>query len=296
MELRHLRYFLAVAEEMNFTRAAARLAIAQPPLSRQIQELEEELGAPLFIRKPRALQLTDEGILFRQYAIRVLELVDQSAEEVREMKHGLHGMLSLATVEGHAPRLLSQWIAEFHEIHPDVQYNLWNGNSDDVSYRISKGICELGIIAEPYNAEGLNAIHVYKEPWIAMIPKNHPLAGLPGDTISLSKLAPYELLLPSRISRLQEITDWFGSSGQNLTVCCRIAHMLNAYELTKRGVGIAIYPAAAGELAGSDEISLKRLVDPEVTVSYVLVWDKQRQLSHAAQAFVDYVKQHHSLD
>lgn len=106
MELRHIRYFLAVAEEMNFTRAAEKLCIAQPPLSRQIQELEAELGTKLFVRKPHALQLTEEGILFRQYAQQIVDLVKRSAEDVSEMEKGLQGMIYLASVEGQAPALL----------------------------------------------------------------------------------------------------------------------------------------------------------------------------------------------
>ena len=93
MELRHIRYFLAVAEEMNFTRAAEKLCIAQPPLSRQIQELETELGTKLFVRKPHALQLTEEGILFRQYAQQIVDLVKRSAEDVSEMEKGLQGII-----------------------------------------------------------------------------------------------------------------------------------------------------------------------------------------------------------
>ena len=292
MELRHIRYFLAVAEEMNFTRAADKLCIAQPPLSRQIQDLENELGVKLFIRNPHALQLTEEGQLFRQYAIQVIDMVNKSTEEIREMKQGLQGTLFLASVEGHAPRLFSEWIAGFHQLHPHVQYNLWNGNSDDVVNRVMKGLCDLAIIMKPHNAEGVEALSVYKEPWIAMIPSSHPLARHEGSTIELAELAPYDLIIPSRASRLQEISGWFQMTGQKPKICCRIAHMLNAFELTRQGVGIAIYPASAAEVGISSDICIKELVNPSVTASYVLIWNKDHQLSHVATEFIHYIKKH----
>lgn len=290
MELRHIRYFLAVAEEMNFTRAAEKLCIAQPPLSRQIRDLEEELGARLFIRKPHALQLTEAGTLFKQYAIQVLNLVDQSAEDIREMEKGLQGTLYLASVEGHAPRLFSKWIGGFHKLYPHVQYTLWNGNSDDVVDRVMKGLCDMAIIMEPHNAEGVDSLPVYQEPWIAMIPASHSLALQEGDTVALSDLASCDLIIPSRESRLQEITDWFGSVGEKPLIRCRIAHMLNAYELTREGVGIAIYPAAAAEIATDSSIRIKKIVNPSVTASYVLIRNKSIRLSHVAEEFIKYIK------
>ena len=290
MELRHIRYFLAVAEEMNFTRAAEKLCIAQPPLSRQIKDLEEELGVSLFIRSPHSLQLTAEGVLFKQYATQVLDLVEKSTEDIREMKNGLQGTLYLASVEGHAPRLLSGWIGGFHKLYPHVQYNLWNGNSDDVVDRVMKGLCDMAIIMEPHNAEGVHSLPVYSEPWIAMIPTSHPLASIPGDQIELSELAPYELIIPSRASRLQEITDWFRTIGKQPVIRCRIAHMLNAYELTREGVGITIYPAAAAEIAKDPSICIKEIIHPSVTASYVLIWNKSTRLSRVAEEFLQYVK------
>ena len=198
MELRHIRYFLAVAAELNFTRAAQKLCIAQPPLSRQIQDLEEELGVKLFERKPHALQLTEEGALFKQYATQVLDLINKSTEDIRERKRGLQGTLYLASVEGHAPRLYAEWIAAFHSLHPHVQYNLWNGNSDDVVNRVMNGLCDLAIIMEPHNAEGVESIPVYQEPWVAIIPADNPLAKQKEATVNLADLTPYELIIPSR--------------------------------------------------------------------------------------------------
>lgn len=291
MELRHIRYFMAVANELNFTQAAAKLCIAQPPLSRQIQDLEEELGAKLFIRKPHALQLTEEGAQFKQYAVQVLDLVEKSAADIREMKKGLQGMLYLASVEGHGTCQLSEWIAGFQHLYPHVQYNLWNGNSEEIIYRVMQGLCDLAIVVEPYNAEGLDALHIYEEPWIAMIPCQHPLAEKQGDTIDAAELAPYDLIVPSRKSRVQEIGRWLESSGAELTVRCQIAHVTSAYELTKQGVGIAIYPASASKVAMKDTVCIKRIVNPSVMASYVLIWNKNRQLPHAAQKFLEYVRQ-----
>lgn len=289
MEIRHIRYFLAVSEELNFTRAAEKLCMAQPPLSRQIQDLENELGAKLFIRKPHALQLTEEGILFKQYASQILDLVNKSTEDIREIKSGLQGTLYLASVEGHAPRLLSEWIAAFHRKYPHVQYNLWNGNSDDVVNRVTKGLCELAIIMEPHNAEGLESIPVYQEPWIAMIPEAHPLAHNKSATLEAADLLPYDLIIPSRASRLDEIYSWFQYTGQTPTIRCRMAHMLNAYELVRQGVGIAIYPSSAADIANSD-ICIKEIKKPSVKASYILIWNKSYHLSHIAQEFITYIQ------
>ncbi len=289
MELRHIRYFLAVAEEMNFTRAAEKLCIAQPPLSRQIRDLEEELQVELFVRKPHALQLTEEGILFRQYAMQIMNLVDRSTEEIHEIRGDLYGTLYLASVEGSAPRLLSGWIAGFEKLHPQVQYNLWNGNSDDVVNRVMKELCELAVIMEPHNAEGVEALPVFSEPWVAIIPKGHSLAQKVDSPLEVKELLPYDLIIPSRTSRLEEINKWFAGTGYLPTVRCRMAHMLTAYELTRQGVGISIYPATSGSLAGYPDVCVREIAEPAVTASYVLIWNKNHQLSHVAKEFVNYV-------
>lgn len=290
MELRHLRYFLTVARELSFTKAAATLCIAQPPLSRQIQDLESELGVKLFIRNPKSLKLTEEGLLFKQHAEQILALIDKSTEEIQELKSGLGGTLFLGSVEGYGPKLMSEWIRAFQKQYPNVHYNLWNGNSDDVTDRLLKGLCDLAIIAEPYNAESLNAIHIYKEPWVAMIPAGNPLAKEKGKTIDLEKLSSEELIFPSRSSRIEEIKSWFQQYETQPTIRCVMSHMTNAYELTEQGVGIAIFPASAAEFTDPKKVVIKELVNPGHVTSYVLVWEKERNLSNLARTFVEHVK------
>lgn len=291
MELRHIRYFLAVAEEKNFTRAAEVLAIAQPPLSRQIKDLEEELGCDLFVRKTRGLILTPEGEKFKQYAQRIISLANRSAEDIKEMNKGLQGILYLATVEGKAPELLALWIKEFHETYPHVQYNVWNGNTDDVVSRVQNGLCDMAIITTPYDQENMEGIEIYKEPWVAMIPNNHPLATIEDEEIDLKELLPYELIIPSRQSRLQEIEDWFGPYDEEPKIICRIAHMINAYELTRHNVGISIYPKSAANYVPNNDVCIKILKRPIPNATYVLARAKDDNRSLVAEEFWNYIKE-----
>ena len=333
MELRHIRYFIAVAENMSISRAAQELLIAQPPLSRQIRDLEDELGADLFERSPQGLRITPEGNAFLQYARQIMDLAERSRAHVFEMAKGMQGTIDIASVEGHAPRLIAQWIADFRKDRPGVEYSIWNGSTDDVIYRVTQGLSDLGVITAPFNADGMFSVPVFREPWTAMIPASDPLAKLPGDTISVSALRDRDLIIPSRESRFQEILTWFpvqdeelsgqemlddesagsgptGSGGspsgsckglsgfssgpsgsgsgpgRQLKVLCRISHMLNAYELARQGVGIAIYPASDNHFSKDPEVIIKRLIDPEVTASYLLIWDQRHPLSHAAELFV----------
>lgn len=290
MELRHIRYFKAVAEEKSFTRAAEKLNIAQPPLSRQIQDLEQELDTKLFMRSPHKITLTKEGELFLQYANQILDLVSRSSEEVREVKEGLQGTLYIASVEGCGPRLFAQWISSFQKKHPHVQYNLWNGNTDDVHARVSKGLCEVAMITAPYNKEGYEVLPVFQEPWVAVFPEDHPLALHKDEPLAPEELIPYELLIPSRESRKSEIDKWFIETGKMPVIRGRIAHMMNACELSRCGVGVAIYPASIANMAHNAGSCIRRIDHPDAMASYALIWNKNHQLSRTAESFIEHVK------
>ncbi|MCR4690884.1 MAG: LysR family transcriptional regulator [Lachnospiraceae bacterium] len=290
MELRHIRYFLAVASEGSISKAAEKLCIAQPPLSRQIKDLEQELDTELFVRRPRGLVLTRAGEQFYEYARRISQLADASVEELRDMKAGLSGNLFLATVEGYAPALLAEWIAAFRKVYPMVGYELWNGNTDDVVKRVQTGLSDIAVITAPYDEEGLEGWQVWQEPWVAMLPAEHPLVKKTKnkDSVKLQDLAPYELIIPSRQSRKKEIEQWFAPLGLQPKIFCRMAHMLNAYELTAKGVGIAIYPASVQSYVNKDVV-IRKITSPEVTARYILVRNAKSSLSLVAEEFWGFV-------
>ncbi len=290
MELRHLRYFLAVCEEMNFTKAAEKLMIAQPPLSRQIRDLEEEIGTSLFVREHHALRLTEEGLRFRTYANRIVTLADRSVEDIKEMHTGLRGTVYIAEVEGKAPRLMASFVSAFAQKFPDVQFNIWNGNSDEVTARVRNGLADLAIIMEPFDPQGFHSLPIYSEPWVAMFSSRHPLAAKKGKTVPLRALAEHDLIIPSRGSRLQEISDWFAPLGITPKVKARIANATSAYELCEQNVGVAIYPAAAGDLIHDGNVLIRQITDPGFMTTYVLIYPDNRPLAPVAARFVESIR------
>lgn len=289
MELRHIRYFMAVADEMNFTRAAEKLSIAQPPLSRQIKDLEEELGAKLFERSPHSLRLTEEGLLFKQYAAQILELESRSKDDISEMSNGLHGHIYIATVEGYGPHLLAGWIAGFHKTNPHVQYDLWTGTTDEIVNRIHKGLCDLAIVMEPFSDPGINSVKVHSESWAAIIPRDDPLARRKGSSIKPDDLVNKNLIIPSRASRNAEFRKWMPDPDKPLKVVCRVAHLINVRELARAGVGIAIFPIAKGVMAEDDRVVVKKISHPLAKASYLLVWSGERPLSRASDEMLRYI-------
>ncbi len=296
MELRHIRYFMAVAEEMNFTRAAEKLNIAQPPLSRQIRDLEEELGTRLFERSSHSIRLTEEGILFRQYAAQMLELEERSKDDIQEMSSGLKGQIYIATVEGSGPHLLAGWIADFRKEHPKVTFDIWTGTTDEIINRVHKGLCDLAIVMEPFSDSEAEALPVFSEPWAAIIPKQDPLAKKSSPAVKPEELVDKALIIPSRASRNAEFRRWMPDPDRPLNVVCRVAHIINVKELAHAGVGIAIFPLGADTAGNDPEVVIKKIDHPAAVASYLLIRDKNRPLSKVSESFWEYTSRlpHHS--
>lgn len=288
MELRNLRYFITVAEEGNITRAAEKLCMTQSPLSYQMQLLEEELGTRLLIRSKRGVTLTAEGQLLLRRARELVALEEKAGEEIRSLRKGMSGRLSIGLVEGRAPFLAARWITGFREEYPNVQFSLWNGSTDETLERLNKGLADVAVVAAPYNAEDYQGMPVGQKPWVAMIPRDHPLAQLPGNEIDLSQLVGQPLIVPARRIRKEAIRQWFTQIQAEPDFFCETSNFLNAIALSEQGAGISIFPQTT--FTPNDLVVTKAISDPHVMVKYVLTWKRGRTLSALAEEFIHYVE------
>lgn len=286
MDLRSLHYFTVVAEELNITRAAERLNMSQPPLSGQIRNLEEELGVKLFIRGKRHLTITEAGALLYRRAKQLLELSDQTRQEIRSME-GLSGDLNISLVEGRAPFLLARWIAGFRAEFPQVGIHLWNGSGDEVMERLHRGLADLALVAAPYDPELLDGFSVGREPWVAVMSKDHPLAAEEGDFLPLSKLADQPLFIPNRRSRADSIRTWFAELGSEPCIAGDLSNYIDAVALAEQNAGICIYPMTT---YNESELVVKKIITESARqVEYALVWTRNERKTGPAQEFVNFV-------
>ena len=288
MELKTLRYFIAVAEELNITHAAQKLNMSQPPLTLQIRRLEEELGVTLFIRGKRRLTLTQEGSLFLRRARELLDLEQKTLSEMQAAGSGLKGTVYLGLVEGRPPYLAAAWMKQLRAQYPDVDYSLWNGSSDDVIYRLEKGLLDAAIIASPFDNEKLDSVRVWEEPWVAVIPGDHPLAASPSHHIRLRQLASCPLIVPARASRVEGIRRWFESVGETPRIFARTSNYIDALAMSEQGLGICIFPQTND--MPNDLVVRKVITNPPRKVAYHLVWLRSRACPALTQMLIDYVK------
>ena len=273
--------------------------MSQPPLSAQIKGLEEELGVQLFIRGKRHLTITDAGTHLYRRARQILELSEQTQQELMTME-GLSGDLNISLVEGRAPYLLARWISGFRSEFPRVAVHLWNGGGDEVMERVQRGLADLALVATPYNAEQLDGFSVGREPWVAMMSRDHPLAAEEGQFLPLRRLVGQplyipsrrsrldSLYIPSRRSRLDSIRAWFEELGEEPTIAGDLSNYIDAVALSEQNAGICIYPMTTYNV--SDLIVTKIITESARQVEYALVWKRNDRQTELQQEFINYVQ------
>ena len=197
MELRTLRYFLAAAQESNITRAADILHVTQPTLSRQMIDLEKELGTTLMLRGKNGLTLTDDGRFFQQRAEEIVELADRLEKVFVERNADISGVISIGATEAVGSRIFAKLIKQFSDKYPLVQFNLYNEMADYIKDRIDKGLIDVGLLLEPVDTSKYDFVRLsQKETWGVLMREDHPLAKC--ESILPEEIIEYPLILPSR--------------------------------------------------------------------------------------------------
>lgn len=287
MELRVLRYFLAVAEEGNITWAAELLRISQPTLSRQLRQLEEELGVTLFVRGRRNVTLTGEGELLRDRARAIVELADKTERDVAHSAgRQLAGEISVSCGDVRSVAFLTSCMAQFRRRHPHVRFVMISATADVIQERLEQGLSDLALMTEPvevdrFDFERLDAPDV----WGAMMRDDDPLADRNG--IVPSDLVGRPLLLPLRPQVRSELFNWFGSLRDEVQTACIFNLPLNAAMAVRQGVGVALTYDVGQVGEGLRFVPL----DPRLEARSVVAWKRGRRHAPAVEAFIAFMRQ-----
>lgn len=288
MEIRVLRYFLAVAREEGINRAAEALHITQPTLSRQMVQLEEEIGVKLFHRGAKKITLTNEGILLRRRAEEILELVDRTERELGEQDELVEGRIVIGGGELAAMQLLPELIEQFREKYPRVTFDIFTGNADLVKEQMEKGLIDIGVLLEPIDMEKFEFIRLKgKERWVVLVRPDHPLAEK--EAVSAKDLEGVPLILPRRTNVQNELVSWFGESFQERQVLFTSNLATNSALLVQRGLACSLVIEGSVPFWDKEKIACRPLY-PELTANSVFAWKKQQPFSLAATKFIEHIR------
>ena len=298
MELRVLRYFLAVAREGNITAAANFLHLTQPTLSRQIKDLEEELGLQLLIRKSHRVTLTSEGMLLRKRAEEIISMVDKTEAEFSSMEGTISGDIYIGGGETQAIRDIAEIIRDLRVSCPGVHCHLYSGNEEEVTERLDKGLLDFGILIQPADISKYNYINLPgRDIWGVIMRKDSPLA-------SKKQIEKNDLMeLPLICSRQaisahlsgNKFADWFGDDFDKLDIVTIFNLVYNAAVMVKAGVGYALSLDNLADTSADSDLCFRPLY-PRLESGLNLIWKKYQIFSPAADLFLKEVQDRFQTD
>ena len=301
MDLKSLRYFLAIAEEGSISAAAESLNLSQPNISRQMTLLEKELGAKLFERGSRRIVLTEEGMLLRRRAVEILQLADTAVTEIGSAGKDVIGtvrigcgetdaMRVIGTVrigcgETDAMRVVARAIRRFSETHPMVRFELHSGNAEDVSDLLERGLVDFGVLIEPTDKTRYDYLSFPTDiRWGALVRRDDPLARLYG--VSPSDISGRRVIVSRQNMAANGISGWMGPDFPEPDVVATYNLLFNASLLVSEGVGIALCLEGIVNTSGDSDLVFVPF-EPELRVGMSLVWKKNSVQGRAQRLFLD---------
>lgn len=284
MEIRVLKYFLAVAREENISAAAQSLHVTQPTLSRQLMDLEEELGKTLFTRGNRRISLTEEGMILRKRAEEIINLVDKTEAEIMTSKDDVSGDIYIGGGETEGVRLIAKVAKQLRDEGYDIRYHLFSGNAIDVAERIDKGLLDFGLFVEGANLQKYDSIRLpYTDVWGVLMRKDSPLAQKM--EIQPEDLWHVPLITSQQSEKSNELTGWLKRDKEQLHIVATYNLLYNASLMVEEGIGYAL---CLDKLIRESKDSLLcfRPVKPTRVARLDLAWKRYQVFSKAAELFL----------
>ena len=285
MDLRVLKYFLVVAREENITKAAELLHVSQPAISRQIAQLEEELGIQAFKRSNHHITLTEDGMLLKRRAQEMIDLAEKTRQDFAQKKEEIAGEIAIGSGELFSVRALGKMLADFQALHPKVRYHLFSGNADHIKERIESGTLDLGLLSLPVDVAKYDFLRFpMREEWGALVRQDDPLAqksfAQPED------LQNTPILLAERAPVQHELANWFGALYDRLNVVVTFNLLYNAAMLVRNGMGAALCLRLDCHYDGLTFVPLS----PPLASGSVLVWKKHQTHAPAVLALLAHIE------
>lgn len=286
MELRHLRYFLMVAREGTISGAAAALHVSQPSLSRQMQELERDLGVRLFDRGSRRVSLTEPGMRLRRRAEEIVDLVGRTEDEFRLTADTLAGEVRVGSGETPAMGLVADAMAAFVDAYPLVRFSLFSGNAESVGERLDSGRLDFGVFVGHADLSRYEFLQLpARDRWGVFMREGDPLAAL--DAVTPEDLAGRSLILSEQASR--EMGAWFRRDLADLDVVATYNLLYNAALLARRGMGVVVSLEGIVDTSPGSGLAFRPL-EPAISAEVFVAWKRYQAFSPAAEAFLGAVR------
>ena len=287
MELRVLNYFLAVAREENFTKAANMLHVTQQTLSRQIADLEQELGVKLFVRSNHNIVLTEDGMILKRRAQEILSLADKTKRDFIKKEEALSGTISIGSGEFRSTEYLAKIIAEFRKKYPNVKYEIYSGNANNIRDYIERGFLDMGLMSEPVDMRKYNFVNMpVKEQWGVFAPSDSSLAEK--ESIRPEDLAGMSVVTATGDFNQSRIGKWLGDYKDRVDIAAAANLPYNEAVLAKENIGVMLSISLNCTYENLRFIPLQ----PVLEISTVLGWKKDQIFSATVSAFMDFAAQY----
>ncbi len=288
MEIRVLRYFLTVVREQSITKAADVLHITQPTLSRQLAQMEDEIGVRLFERGSRRITLTNEGLLLRRRAEEILQLVDKTEKELVEQDEQIEGKITVGCGEIASVQILPDLFENFHKKYPLVTFDIYTATADHVKDQMDRGLVDVGLLLEPIDIEKYDFIRLdMKERWVVVMRPDCPLAEK--EHVTAHELSELPLIMPRRLKVRSELASWFGGYYESLNVLFTSNLSTNSSVMVNRGLAYSIVIEGMLPMWDQSKITYRPLYPP-LTATSVLAWKRGQPFSAASTKFIEHIK------